>query len=66
VVESHGWPGAYKAVKRFAGSLCQREPEQFDRQAFAPGDAHFAFNVIVSRHLTSACELPFRLLDTFE
>ena len=36
LVDSHGFTGAYNAVKRFAGGLCKHEPEQFDRLEFAP------------------------------
>jgi len=38
LVDSHGFAGAYNAVKRFAGGLCKHEPEQFDRLEFAPGE----------------------------
>ncbi len=38
LVDSYGFTGAYNAVKRFAGGLCNREPEQFDRLEFAPGE----------------------------
>jgi hypothetical protein len=38
LVDSQGFVGAYNSVKRFAGSLCRQEPEQFDRLAFAPGE----------------------------
>ncbi len=38
LVDDHGFAGAYNAVKRFTGKLRQREPEQFDRLAFAPGE----------------------------
>ena len=38
LVDSHGFTGAYNAVKRFAGGLCKHEPEQFDRLEFAPGE----------------------------
>ena len=36
LVDSHGFSGAYNSVKRFAGGLRAREPEQFDRLEFAP------------------------------
>lgn len=38
LVDQHGFGGAYNSVKRFAGGLRQREPEQFDRLEFAPGE----------------------------
>ena len=38
LVDSHGFTGAYNSVKRFAGKLRHREPEQFDRLAFLPGE----------------------------
>ena len=38
LVDKHGFTGAYNSVKRFAGGLRQREPEQFDRLEFAPGE----------------------------
>jgi transposase len=38
LVDTHGFTGAYNAVKRFAGGLCKTEPEQFDRLEFAPGE----------------------------
>ena len=38
LVDTHGFTGAYNSVKRFAGGLCKREPEQFDRLGFAPGE----------------------------
>ena len=38
LVDHHGFSGAYNSVKRFAGGLRQREPEQFDRLEFAPGE----------------------------
>jgi transposase len=38
LVDQHGFTGAYNSVKRFAGGLCKREPEQFDRLEFAPGE----------------------------
>ena len=38
LVDKHGFAGAYNSVKRFCGGLCAREPEQFDRLEFAPGE----------------------------
>ena len=38
LVDRHGFTGAYNSVKRFAGKLRHREPEQFDRLAFLPGE----------------------------
>ena len=38
LVDQHGFTGAYNSVKRFAGKLRHREPEQFDRLAFLPGE----------------------------
>ena len=38
LVDLHGFTGAYNSVKRFAGKLRHREPEQFDRLAFLPGE----------------------------
>ena len=38
LVDQHGFTGAYNSVKRFAGGLCNHEPEQFDRLEFAPGE----------------------------
>jgi len=38
LVDSHGFSGAYNSVKRFAGGLRAREPEQFDRLEFAPAE----------------------------
>jgi transposase len=38
LVDLHGYAGAYNSVKRFAGKLRHREPEQFDRLAFLPGE----------------------------
>ena len=37
LVDQCGFTGAYNSVKRFAGKLRHREPEQFDRLAFLPG-----------------------------
>jgi transposase len=38
LVDLHGFGHAYNAVKRFVGKLKFREPEQFDRLEFAPGE----------------------------
>jgi transposase len=38
LVDRHGFIGAYNSVKRFVGKLRHREPEQFDRLAFLPGE----------------------------
>jgi transposase len=38
LVDQFGFTGAYNSVKRFAGTLVAREPEQFDRLEFAPGE----------------------------
>jgi transposase len=38
LVDSHGFTGAYNSVKRFVGRLRYREPEQFDRLEFLPGE----------------------------
>jgi transposase len=38
LVDHHGFAGAYNSVKRFACKLRHREPEQFDRLAFLPGE----------------------------
>ena len=38
LVDGHGYAGAYNSVKRFALKLRHREPEQFDRLAFLPGE----------------------------
>ena len=38
LVDGHGFTGAYNSVKRFAGGLRERAPEQFDRLEFAPGE----------------------------
>jgi transposase len=38
LVDQFGFAGAYNSVKRFCGSVVQREPEQFDRLEFAPGE----------------------------
>lgn len=38
LVDSHGFAGRYNSVKRFVARLRVREPEQFDRLSFAPGE----------------------------
>jgi len=38
LVDTRGFTGAYNSVKRFCGSLCKHEPEQFDRLEFSPGE----------------------------
>jgi transposase len=38
LVDGHGFTGAYNSVKRFASKLRRREPEQFDRLDFLPGE----------------------------
>ena len=38
LVDLHGFDGAYNCVKRFAAQLRHKEPEQFDRLSFAPGE----------------------------
>ena len=38
LVDHHGYAGAYNSVKRFVGKLRHREPEQFDRLSFLPGE----------------------------
>ena len=38
LVDQHGFTGAYNSVKRFVRKLHQREPEQFDRLEFLPGE----------------------------
>jgi len=38
LVDLHGFDGAYNSVKRFAAQLRHKEPEQFDRLSFAPGE----------------------------
>lgn len=38
LVDLHGFAGAYNSVKRFVARLRHREPEQFDRLEFAPGE----------------------------
>ncbi len=38
LVDEHGFTGRYNSVKRFVGRLRVREPEQFDRLSFGPGE----------------------------
>lgn len=38
LVDQFGFAGAYNSVKRFSGRIVRREPEQFDRLEFAPGE----------------------------
>jgi transposase len=38
LVDQFGFAAGYNSVKRFAGSLRQEEPAQFDRLEFAPGE----------------------------
>jgi transposase len=38
LVDTHGFAHGYNSVKRFVARLCAREPEQFDRLEFAPGE----------------------------
>ena len=38
LVDIHGFDGAYNSVKRFAAQLRRKEPEQFDRLSFVPGE----------------------------
>lgn len=38
LVDQFGFAGAYNSVKRFVARLRQREPEQFDRLSFLPGE----------------------------
>lgn len=38
LVDQFGFTGRYNSVKGFAGRLVRREPEQFDRLEFAPGE----------------------------
>ena len=37
LVDGQGFEGAYNSVKRFVAQLQHKEPEQFDRLSFAPG-----------------------------
>ena len=38
LVDTHGYTGAYNSVKRFVRALRHKEPEQFDRLSFLPGE----------------------------
>ena len=38
LVDSHGYTAAYNSVKRFVRALRKKEPEQFDRLSFVPGE----------------------------
>jgi transposase len=38
LVDQRGFAGSYNSVKRFSGRIVRREPEQFDRLEFAPGE----------------------------
>jgi transposase len=38
LVDQHGFTGSYNSVKRFSGRIVRREPEQFDRLEFSPGE----------------------------
>lgn len=38
LVDRFGFTGRYNSVKRFSGRIVRREPEQFDRLEFAPGE----------------------------
>ena len=38
LVDQFGYGGRYNSVKRFVRRLCLRDPEQFDRLEFAPGE----------------------------
>jgi transposase len=38
LVDHHGFTGAYNSVKRFVARARRREPEQFDRLSFLPGE----------------------------
>jgi transposase len=38
LVDRFGFAAAYNSVKRFAGTVVAKEPAQFDRLEFAPGD----------------------------
>lgn len=38
LVDQHGFAGKYNSVKRFVRQLREREPEQFDRLSFLPGE----------------------------
>lgn len=38
LVDQFGFAGGYNSVKRFSGRIVRREPEQFDRLEFMPGE----------------------------
>lgn len=38
LVDDHGFTGAYNSVKRFVAKARRREPQQFDRLSFLPGE----------------------------
>jgi hypothetical protein len=38
LVDQHGFAGHYNSVKRFVAKLRHKEPEQFDRLSFLPGE----------------------------
>ena len=38
LVDQFGFTASYNSVKRFAGTVVAKEPEQFDRLEFAPGE----------------------------
>jgi transposase len=38
LVDQHGFAGAYNSVKRFCAKLRFKQPEQFDRLSFLPGE----------------------------
>ncbi len=38
LVDTHGFAACYNSVKRFVASIRVREPEQFDRLSFLPGE----------------------------
>ena len=38
LVDTHGFAGQYNSVKRFVAKLRRKEPEQFDRLSFMPGE----------------------------
>ena len=38
MVDAHGFAGRYNSVKRFVARIRVREPEQFDRLSFLPGE----------------------------
>lgn len=38
LMDRHGFEGASNSVKRFVAQLRHKDPEQFDRLSFAPGE----------------------------